>query len=79
MDAQDMSEKTQEWRERGEEAAQGFKERAQDWQRRASDGARKAAHVTNQYVRDNPWESVGYVAGAAFVIGFLVGRLASRD
>ena len=79
MDAQNISEKTQEWQERGEEAAQGFKDKAQEWQRRASDGARKAAEVTDQYVRDNPWESVGYVAGAAFVIGFLIGRLAGRD
>jgi ElaB/YqjD/DUF883 family membrane-anchored ribosome-binding protein len=79
MDAQNISDKTQEWRERGEEAAQGIKERAQEWQRRASDGARKAAAVTNDYVHDNPWESVGYVAAGAFVIGFLIGRLAGRD
>jgi ElaB/YqjD/DUF883 family membrane-anchored ribosome-binding protein len=79
MDAQKISDKTQDWQERAQEAAQGFKETAQEWQRRASDGARKAATVTNDYVRDNPWESIGYVAGGAFVIGFLIGRLAGRD
>ena len=75
MDAQDMSHKTQEWQEKGEEAAQGLREKAQEWQRKASDGARKAAQVTNDYVRDNPWETVGYVAAGAFIIGFLLGRL----
>ena len=70
-----MSHKTQEWQEKGEEAAQGLREKAQEWQRKASDGARKAAQVTNDYVRDNPWETVGYVAAGAFIIGFLLGRL----
>jgi len=73
MDAQDMTDKTQEWQEKGEEAARGFREKAQEWQRRASDSARKAAQVTNEYVRDNPWETVGYVAAGAFIIGFLLG------
>ena len=75
MDAQDMTDKTQEWQEKGEEAARGFREKAQEWQKRATDNARKAAQVTNDYVRDNPWETVGYVAAGAFIIGFLLGRL----
>ncbi len=75
MDAQNMTDKTQEWQEKGEEAAHGFREKAQEWQQKATDGARKAAQVTNEYVRDNPWETVGYVAAGAFIIGFLLGRL----
>jgi ElaB/YqjD/DUF883 family membrane-anchored ribosome-binding protein len=78
MDAQNMTDKAQDWQEKGEEAAQGFRERAQEWQKRASDSARKAAQVTDDYVREKPWETVGYVAAAAFVIGFLLGR-AGRD
>ena len=74
-----MREKEQEWRERAEEAAPGFRERAQEWQKKASHHARQAARVTNDYVRDNPWESVGYVAAAAFAIGFLLGRVRPRD
>jgi ElaB/YqjD/DUF883 family membrane-anchored ribosome-binding protein len=75
MDAQNMTDKTQDWQEKGEEAAQNFRERAQEWQKRASDSARKAARVTDDYVRQNPWETVGYVAAGAFVIGFLLGRI----
>jgi ElaB/YqjD/DUF883 family membrane-anchored ribosome-binding protein len=85
MDAQNMTDKTQEWQEQAEDTARGFKEKAQewkdkaeDWQRKASHHARKAASVTNDYVRDNPWESVGYVAAGAFIIGFLIGRM-GRD
>jgi len=75
MEAQNMTDKAQDWQEKGEEAAQNFREKAQEWQKRASDGARKAAQVTDDYVRENPWETVGYVAAAAFVIGFLLGRI----
>ena len=82
MDAQNMTEKTQEWQEQAEETAQGFKERAQEWQKKAqewqkkaTDNARKAARVTDDYVHENPWESVGYVAAGAFIIGFLLGRI----
>jgi ElaB/YqjD/DUF883 family membrane-anchored ribosome-binding protein len=75
MDAQNMTDKTQEWQEQAEETARGFKEKAQDFQRKATHHARKAARVTNDYVRDNPWESVGYVAAGAFIIGFLLGRM----
>jgi ElaB/YqjD/DUF883 family membrane-anchored ribosome-binding protein len=78
MDAQNMTDKTQEWQEHAEDTARGLKDKAQEWQRKASDNARKAARVTNDYVRDNPWESVGYVAAGAFIIGFLLGRM-GRD
>jgi ElaB/YqjD/DUF883 family membrane-anchored ribosome-binding protein len=78
MDAQNMTEKTQEWQEQAEDTARGFKDKAQEWQKKATDNARKAAQVTNDYVRDNPWESVGYVAAGAFIIGFLLGRM-GRD
>ncbi len=36
--------------------------------------AKAAAQVTNEYVRDNPWQAVG----AAAAVGFLVGVLVSR-
>jgi ElaB/YqjD/DUF883 family membrane-anchored ribosome-binding protein len=37
-------------------------------------GARAKARVADSYVRDNPWQAIGVVAGVAFVIGVLLGR-----
>lgn len=38
------------------------------------DKAKEVGHATDEYVRDNPWKSVGIAAGVGFVIGLLVGR-----
>ncbi len=38
------------------------------------DKAKEVGHATDEYVRDNPWKSVGIAAGIGFVIGLLVGR-----
>jgi ElaB/YqjD/DUF883 family membrane-anchored ribosome-binding protein len=36
--------------------------------------AREAAKATNRYVHENPWPSLGVAAGAAFILGLLIGR-----
>ncbi len=36
--------------------------------------ARAGARVTDEYVHDNPWASVGVAAGVGFFIGYLIGR-----
>lgn len=36
--------------------------------------ARQAAQVTDQYVHDNPWQSIGISACAGMVIGMLIAR-----
>ncbi|AUH50077.1 DUF883 domain-containing protein [Chromobacterium sp. ATCC 53434] len=36
--------------------------------------AKEAAKVTDQYVHDNPWKSIGIAAGVAFLLGMLVSR-----
>jgi ElaB/YqjD/DUF883 family membrane-anchored ribosome-binding protein len=41
---------------------------------RLADRARAAAKSTDQYVHDNPWQSVGIAAGAGLIIGLLIGR-----
>jgi len=46
----------------------------QDLQDDAVDRAKAAARVTDDYVRDNPWQAIG----AAAAVGFLVGVLVSR-
>ena len=34
----------------------------------------KAARATDDYVHENPWQSVGVAAGVAFLLGLLVSR-----
>jgi ElaB/YqjD/DUF883 family membrane-anchored ribosome-binding protein len=38
------------------------------------DKAKEVGHVTDEYVRDNPWRSVGIAAGIGLVVGLLIGR-----
>jgi ElaB/YqjD/DUF883 family membrane-anchored ribosome-binding protein len=33
-----------------------------------------AAHATDVYVKDNPWQSAGIAAGVGLLVGLLVGR-----
>lgn len=35
---------------------------------------KEVARVTDDYVHENPWRSIGAAAGAAFLLGLLVGR-----
>ena len=46
----------------------------QDLQDDAVDRAKAAAQVTDDYVRDNPWQAIGVSAAVAFLIGVLVSR-----
>lgn len=45
-----------------------------DAQAAVIDRAKVAAKVTDEYVHDNPWKSVGVAAGAGLLIGLLLGR-----
>ncbi|MCH8179420.1 MAG: DUF883 domain-containing protein [Proteobacteria bacterium] len=38
------------------------------------DKAKVAAKVTDEYVHDNPWKSIGIAAGAGLLVGLLIGR-----
>lgn len=33
-----------------------------------------AGHVTDEFVHENPWKSIGVAAGVGLVIGLLIGR-----
>lgn len=35
---------------------------------------RQSAQVTDQYVRQHPWQATGIAAGVALLIGFILGR-----
>ncbi len=39
-----------------------------------TDGARQAAEFTDEYVRMNPWKSLGIAAAAGLLIGILMAR-----
>jgi ElaB/YqjD/DUF883 family membrane-anchored ribosome-binding protein len=44
----------------------------QDMQDDAVDRAKAAAKVTDDYVRDNPWQAIGAAAAVGFLVGVLV-------
>jgi ElaB/YqjD/DUF883 family membrane-anchored ribosome-binding protein len=48
--------------------------RLQELQGEAVDRAKDAARATDDYVRDNPWQSIGVAAAVGFVVGLLVSR-----
>jgi ElaB/YqjD/DUF883 family membrane-anchored ribosome-binding protein len=67
-------EKIQEVRARAEESLRQAKVRLEQMEEEAVKRAREVAQATEDYVRENPWQSVGIAAG----IGLLVGLLLSR-
>ena len=48
--------------------------RLQEVQEELTARARGAVKATDTYVRDNPWKSMGYIAVAALIVGFLATR-----
>ena len=48
--------------------------RLQEVQEEVKSRARYAAKATDEYVHDNPWKSMGYVAVAGLVVGLLLTR-----
>ncbi|HSI86889.1 MAG: YqjD family protein [Candidatus Methylacidiphilales bacterium] len=41
---------------------------------KVADSSKQAAMTVDQYVRDNPWESVGVAAAVGFILGVLIIR-----
>ena len=54
------------------------KQRLRELQAEALERSKLAAKVTDEYVRANPWESVGVAAAVAAIAGFIVGLLLNR-
>ncbi len=50
------------------------KERISEAEAAIIDSGKKAARATDDYVHENPWQSVGVAAGVAFLLGLLVSR-----
>jgi ElaB/YqjD/DUF883 family membrane-anchored ribosome-binding protein len=45
-----------------------------DAQAAVVDKAKEVGLATDEYVKDNPWKSVGIAAGIGFVVGLLIAR-----
>jgi|SRR5882724_6530048 ElaB/YqjD/DUF883 family membrane-anchored ribosome-binding protein len=67
-------EKIQRARERATETVRVARERLMNTQEEVVKRAKVAAKETDNYVRENPWQSIGIAAGVAFIIGVLVSR-----
>jgi len=44
----------------------------------ATDKTLAAAHATDEYVHDNPWQSIGMVAGVSLLLGAVLGAALAR-
>jgi ElaB/YqjD/DUF883 family membrane-anchored ribosome-binding protein len=67
-------EKIQEVRARAEESLRQAKQRLSTIEDEALRRAREVADATDEYVRGNPWQSVGIAAGVGLLVGLLLAR-----
>lgn len=61
-------------RARVQENLKAVKERLVSAEAALLDRTREAAKATDEYVRDNPWKSIGISACAGVIIGMLISR-----
>ena len=61
-------------RSKAEASLANAKEILVDAQDSVVDKTKAAAKVTDAYVHDNPWQSIGVAAGIGLVIGLLIGK-----
>jgi ElaB/YqjD/DUF883 family membrane-anchored ribosome-binding protein len=61
-------------REHVEQKLRTTRDRLSKLERDVIDEAREKAQAADQFVSDNPWRSIGVVAGLAFVLGVILGR-----
>lgn len=67
-------EKVQEVRARAEESLRQAKVRLSEVEEEAMRRAREIADAADEYVQENPWQSVGIAAGIGLVLGLLLAR-----
>ncbi|HEX2494831.1 MAG TPA: DUF883 family protein [Steroidobacter sp.] len=64
----------QEVRARAEASLHQAKARVAQVEEQALRTVRDMAEATEEYVRENPWQSVGVAAGVGLLLGLLIGR-----
>jgi ElaB/YqjD/DUF883 family membrane-anchored ribosome-binding protein len=52
----------------------GVKEKLQETEALVTDQAKAAAKATDEYVRENPWQSIGIAAGVGLLVGLMISR-----
>ena len=67
-------EKLQEVRARAEESLRQAKVRLTEVEEEAMRRAKEIADAADEYVRENPWQSVGIAAGVGLLVGLLLTR-----
>lgn len=72
--AAETGERASDLRSQVEAKLQSGKLKLQDLQDEALERAKAAAGATDDYVRDNPWQSIGVAAAAGFLVGVLISR-----
>lgn len=73
MGGQQTGAAADEWRSTVETKLTDAKLAIRDMQGVLLDRVRTASRATDDYVRENPWQSVGIVAGVAAAVGFALG------
>jgi ElaB/YqjD/DUF883 family membrane-anchored ribosome-binding protein len=72
--ANQTGERVKEARERVEERLREAREQLTELQANAAKRAKEAAHATDEYVHDHPWQSIGVAAAVGFLLGMLTSR-----
>jgi ElaB/YqjD/DUF883 family membrane-anchored ribosome-binding protein len=67
-------EKIQEIRGRAEQSLKQARVRLAEVEELALERAKQAAGAADEYVRENPWQSIGIAAGVGLLLGLLVSR-----
>lgn len=67
-------EKIQEVRARAEESLRQARTRLTVIEDEAMQRAREVADATEEYVKENPWQSIGIAAGVGLLVGLLLSR-----
>jgi ElaB/YqjD/DUF883 family membrane-anchored ribosome-binding protein len=69
-----VGDKAREARERLSRGVEAAKERLVEIQKNSVEQAKEAAKVTDEYVHDHPWQSVGVAFAVGALIGLVLGR-----
>jgi ElaB/YqjD/DUF883 family membrane-anchored ribosome-binding protein len=67
-------EKIQEVRARAEQSLKQARVRLAEVEELALARAKEAAGAADEYVRENPWQSIGIAAGVGLLLGLMVSR-----
>jgi len=72
--ANHSGEKLAEIRAKTEHSLKAMKERLEETEMHILARSKEAAKATDEYVHENPWQSIGVSAAIGMVIGLLIGR-----